>query len=529
MQEHILEQIVTKSNGEKSIKQFAKVKLLGSNSDLECFELINLSSKQSYAVKIIPKARLHQYAKLKRRIKFEIKIQTQLSHPNLIKLHSFFEDSDNFCILFELCSNKTLNNLLQRRKRLSELEAQCYLIQLLSGLKYLHSKKIIHRDLRLEHLFLNEKLELKIGDFAHATKIEVEGERKSSICGAANFMAPEVYEGSHSYEADIWSVGIVLYTILIGKAPFHADKAHTTSNRVKTGKFVFPESVNISQASKDLISQILVVDYKIRPTIDEILNSDFFNQGYEIPKVMNLSTLAAPPPEPKGKRKTQKLLSPRRSEMPKLSEKITQNQFRANVKMQGTVFEGYGAEGEVHVKKWIDYTWKYGFGYLLSNGNCGVSFRDSSRMILNSTTSQIFFMDKSVNNKSKITEYTLTDLPEELRKKATLLQYFKAYLETDSEILLKEYENTLPIYVKKYMITRHGALFRLSSKTVQMNFTDHSELTLNCDSKIITFANRKGERTQLPLSKALQSSNVEVTRRIAYTRDAIRHMVNYNI
>ena len=77
------------------------------------------------------------------------------------------------------------------------------------------------------------------------------------------------------------------------------------------------------------------------------------------------------------------------------------------------------------------------------------------------------------------------------------------------------------------MVTRHGLIFRLSSRSVQVNFKDHSELTLNCDLKIVTFANRKGEKLRLPLQKALHSTNLEVKLRLKYTRDALQHMVNY--
>ena len=524
MQDQIIEQVISKSNGEKVVKQYTKVKLIGESHETSCYEVLHLQSKKPFAIKIFPKSSL-KHAKQKSQLKLEIKIQSQLSHPNIIKLHNYFEDSENFYLVFDLCSNKHLKDLLRRRKRLTELEAQCYLSQLLSGLVYLHSKKVLHRDLRLEHLFLSEKLELKLGDFSHSAKIEMEGERKSSISGAANFMAPEVFEGSHSYEADVWSIGVILYTLLIGKPPFHSEKSQAITSRVKAGQYSFPESPGISEAAKELISRILVVDYRQRPSIDEILDSEFFHQGYEVPRLMALSTLAAPPSE--GKIAQARVLSPKRTLSPKFSEKLTQNQFRANVKMQGTAFEGYGAEGQVCVKKWVDYSWKYGLGYLFSNGNCGVSFIDSTRMILNSTNAQIFYMDKSVRNKCVVTEYTLNEHPEELKKKITLLQYFKAFLETDTNITLQEFDNNLPIYVKKYMNTRHGILFRLSNKTVQMNFSDHSELTLNCDLKLVTFANRKGDRTQMPLTKAVKSTNIEITRRLKYTRDVIKHMITY--
>lgn len=112
-----------------------------------------------------------------------------------------------------------MNELIKRRKRLTEIEVQCYLMQILSAIKYLHNHRVIHRDLKLGNLFLSEKMEIKLGDFGLATKLEYEGERKRTICGTPNYIAPEILEGKeygHSYEVDVWSLGVIAYTLLIG-------------------------------------------------------------------------------------------------------------------------------------------------------------------------------------------------------------------------------------------------------------------------------------------------------------------------
>mmetsp|Transcript_31604 Transcript_31604/g.30916 ORF Transcript_31604/g.30916 Transcript_31604/m.30916 type:complete len:115 (+) Transcript_31604:280-624(+) len=112
--------------------------------------------------------------------------------------------------------------MLRRRKRLHELEVQCYALQMITAMKYLHGHRIIHRDLKLGNLFLNDKMEIKLGDFGLATKLEFDGERKRTICGTPNYIAPEVLEGKggHSYEVDIWSLGVIIYTLIVGKPPF---------------------------------------------------------------------------------------------------------------------------------------------------------------------------------------------------------------------------------------------------------------------------------------------------------------------
>jgi polo-like kinase 1 len=95
-------------------------------------------------------------------------------------------------------------------------------MQIINALKYLHAHRIIHRDLKLGNLFLNEKMEIKLGDFGLATKLDFDGEKKRTICGTPNYIAPEVLEGKggHSYEVDIWSLGVIIYTLIIGKPPF---------------------------------------------------------------------------------------------------------------------------------------------------------------------------------------------------------------------------------------------------------------------------------------------------------------------
>ena len=127
---------------------------------------------------------------------------------------------------------------------------------MVSALKYMHAHKVIHRDLKLGNLFLNEKMQIKIGDFGLATKLEFDGDRKRTICGTPNSIAPEILEGKqgHSYEVDIWSLGVIIYTLLIGKPPFETSDVKTTYKRIKMNAYSFPEHVQISQQSRDLVT-----------------------------------------------------------------------------------------------------------------------------------------------------------------------------------------------------------------------------------------------------------------------------------
>ena len=88
-------------------------------------------------------------------------------------------------------------------------------------MKYLHEQRIIHRDLKLGNTFLNEKMHVKLGDFGLATQVEYKGEMNKTLCGTPNYIAPEIWDKKgHSFEVDIWAIGCILFTLLVGKPPF---------------------------------------------------------------------------------------------------------------------------------------------------------------------------------------------------------------------------------------------------------------------------------------------------------------------
>ena len=140
-------------------------------------------------------------------------------------------------------------------------------------------------------------MEVKIGDFGLATKLEFDGERKRTICGTPNYIAPEVLEGKqgHSYEVDIWSLGVIIYTLIIGKPPFETNDVKTTYKRIRMNNYTFPENVTITDQARDLIQRILNNDPSRRPTVDEILMHPWLCGEGTIPKLLPPSTLACAP------------------------------------------------------------------------------------------------------------------------------------------------------------------------------------------------------------------------------------------
>jgi polo-like kinase 1 len=257
-------------------KEYKIGNLLGKGGFANCFEVFDESGER-LAVKIVPKKILNKTT-AKQKLKTEIKIHKILNHKNIVKFIDVFEDNENVYIILELCDNKSLNELIKSRKRITELEVKYYLFQTIEALTYLKKKRIVHRDLKLGNLFLNHKMEVKIGDFGLANYIR-ENERRYTICGTPNYIAPEILGSKvkgHSFEVDIWAIGVITYTLLVGRPPFETDSVKKTYTKINKGEFDFPNHVLISEEGKDFICKILIVDPEKRMTINDIKNHPFF-------------------------------------------------------------------------------------------------------------------------------------------------------------------------------------------------------------------------------------------------------------
>ena len=174
---------------------------------------------------------------------------------------------------------------------------QCFLYQLARGLEYLHLNKVIHRDLKLSNLFLSEKLEIKMGDLGLAAKLGAVGERRRTVCGTPNYIAPEILDGvGHSYEVDLWSFGVIAYALLVGRLPFEnkENNVNITYNKIRMCNYSFPEEVTISRSAKNFIAKLLQIDPAKRMTFEEIYSHDFMTST-PFPKTLPLSSLAQPP------------------------------------------------------------------------------------------------------------------------------------------------------------------------------------------------------------------------------------------
>jgi len=289
----IVEEKIIKVTGDIQKRKYYKGRFLGKGDFSKCYELTCSENKKKFAAKFIPKNNIIK-SSVKWNLISEIKIHKSCYHHHIVAFEHYFEDNENVYLLLEQCENGTLKEFLKKKQNLTELEVKYYIVQLIKALKYLHSQRIIHRDLKLEHLLLDDKMELKVEGFHFATKLEFEGEKKKTECGTPKYIAPEILNDNcgYSYEVDIWSLGIIMYTLLIGKTPFESNNENTTYKRIKMMDYTFPEETNISEAAKSLISQILVCDPSKRPKLDQILKHDFFLQEPSIQKSLQVSKIS---------------------------------------------------------------------------------------------------------------------------------------------------------------------------------------------------------------------------------------------
>ncbi|KAJ3353534.1 Cell cycle serine/threonine-protein kinase cdc5/MSD2 [Allomyces javanicus] len=277
----------------KHNRTYYRHELLGTGGFARCYRVTDDNGCE-LAAKVVARVCLRTNKHVQK-LSHEIRIHRKMSHANIVKYFHYFEDGTNVYIILELCSNKSLNDMVRARKRLTEPEARFYIAELLSALDYMHGQNIIHRDLKLGNLFLNDTMHLKVGDFGLATELTSEDERKKTICGTPNYIAPEILNSAlgHSFEVDIWATGIILYTMLVGRPPFQTKDVDRIYAKIKEVSYEFPESVRISNEARDLIAAILQSQPETRPSIQQIRFHPFFTAP--MPNELPVSALTTTP------------------------------------------------------------------------------------------------------------------------------------------------------------------------------------------------------------------------------------------
>ena len=178
--------------------------------------------------------------------------------------------------------------MLKKRKYLTLPEIRRYVVQICGAVKYLHHRHIVHRDLKTGNLFLDANMNVKVGDFGLAallvTEREMEVKRRTTMCGTPNYLAPEILEKGkgHDEKVDLWAIGVIAFTLAVGKAPFHASTKEEIYKKLKSGTYTWPElsaTTNQSSDLRNLVASLLVPEDQ-RPIPDQIVSQNFFKIAF---------------------------------------------------------------------------------------------------------------------------------------------------------------------------------------------------------------------------------------------------------
>ncbi|KAF6306903.1 polo like kinase 4 [Rhinolophus ferrumequinum] len=263
--------------GEK-IEDFKVGNLLGKGSFAGVYRAESIHTGLEVAIKMIDKKAMYK-AGMVQRVQNEVKIHCQLKHPSILELYNYFEDNNYVYLVLEMCHNGEMNRFLKnRRKPFSENEARQFMHQIITGMLYLHSHGILHRDLTLSNLLLTRNMNIKIADFGLATQLKMPHEKHYTLCGTPNYISPEIATRSaHGLESDVWSLGCMFYTLLIGRPPFDTDTVKNTLNKVVLADYEMPTF--LSREAKDLIHQLLRRNPADRLSLSSILDHPFMSQN----------------------------------------------------------------------------------------------------------------------------------------------------------------------------------------------------------------------------------------------------------
>ena len=282
--------IITDSNPYSDIHKYYEFKQnLGSGHfGVVKLGISKLGNSLKVAIKSVVKDRIKEELQNLQR---ELMILKTVDHPNIIKLYEVFEDEKCIHIVMEYCSGGELFDRLEKKGRYSEKEAANLMYKLFHAINHLHVLHIAHRDLKPENcLFINkhEDAEVKLVDFGLASKFTWDKGMKT-VVGTPYYVAPEIINGNYGPECDIWSLGVILYTLLVGYPPFRGENKAEIFKKVLKAKYSLKEKEfeTVSKEAKDLIRKLLNPDTKTRATAAEAMDDPWF-------RLMNQSEIERP-------------------------------------------------------------------------------------------------------------------------------------------------------------------------------------------------------------------------------------------
>ncbi|XP_076129442.1 MAP/microtubule affinity-regulating kinase 3 isoform X2 [Alosa pseudoharengus] len=246
---------------------FAKVKLAR-----------HILTGREVAIKIIDKTQLNPTSLQK--LFREVRIMKILNHPNIVKLFEVIETEKTLYLIMEYASGGEVFDYLVAHGRMKEKEARAKFRQIVSAVQYCHQKRIVHRDLKAENLLLDADMNIKIADFGFSNEFTV-GNKLDTFCGSPPYAAPELFQGKKydGPEVDVWSLGVILYTLVSGSLPFDGQNLKELRERVLRGKYRIP--FYMSTDCENLLKRFLVLNPAKRGTLEQIMKDRWINAGCE--------------------------------------------------------------------------------------------------------------------------------------------------------------------------------------------------------------------------------------------------------
>ncbi|CAK7227568.1 Protein kinase [Sporothrix curviconia] len=269
------------------LDQYNVIRTLGEGSFGKVKLAIHKSTGQKVALKIISRKKLIS-RDMTGRVEREIEFLQLLRHPHIIKLYTVIKDSNDIIMVLEYAGSELFDYIV-KKGRMDEPEARRFFQQMLCAVEYCHRYRVVHRDLKPENLLLDDKLNVKIADFG-LSNIMTDGNFLKTSCGSPNYAAPEVINGKlyAGPEVDVWSCGVILYVLLVGRLPFDDDHIPSLFAKIAKGAYILPSWMSPGAAA--LIKKMLVVNPVQRATIEEIRQDPWF--------LVDLPDYLRPPAQP---------------------------------------------------------------------------------------------------------------------------------------------------------------------------------------------------------------------------------------
>uniref|UniRef100_A0A665UEH7 non-specific serine/threonine protein kinase n=1 Tax=Echeneis naucrates TaxID=173247 RepID=A0A665UEH7_ECHNA len=221
-----------------------------------------------------------QYPFLSQQLFREVRIMKLLNHPNIVKLFEVIETEKTLYLVMEYASGGEVFDYLVAHGRMKEKEARAKFRQIVSAVQYCHQRRIVHRDLKAENLLLDADMNIKIADFGFSNEFTV-GSKLDTFCGSPPYAAPELFQGKKydGPEVDVWSLGVILYTLVSGSLPFDGQNLKELRERVLRGKYRIP--FYMSTDCENLLKKLLVLNPVKRGSLEQIMKDHWMNVGHE--------------------------------------------------------------------------------------------------------------------------------------------------------------------------------------------------------------------------------------------------------